>query len=54
MLPRVATPYDQNPARIRLIVKESKEKVARPSLGLMIGMPLAFFLAVSMAVITTF
>ena len=55
MLPRVATPYDQNPARIRLIVQESKEKKTRPSLGLLIAMPLAFFLAVSsLAVITTF
>ena len=44
MLPRVATPLDQNPARIRLVVSKCKEKESLPSLGLLIGMPLALFL----------
>ncbi|MBI9086941.1 MAG: hypothetical protein JEZ11_25325 [Desulfobacterales bacterium] len=45
MSPNIVTPYDQNPARIRIIIESNRKKKHTPATGVLIGIHLAVILA---------
>ena len=54
MSPNIVTPYDQNPARIRMVIERSRKMKHTPRVGVLIGVHLAIFLAVGcLAVMAT-